>query len=76
MAERGAWVCQSCARRLQLSPGGGPSYASGLGWCGAGQHQTAPGERIVWHRRVMEAARETAASAAPTVRQPEQLSLF
>lgn len=73
----GSWVCEACARRLQLPAGGGPSYASGLGWCGAGQHQTAPGERIVWHGRAMEAARESAASAAPTaVRRAEQLSLF
>lgn len=63
----GAWVCESCASRLQLSPRGGPSYASGLGWCGAGQHRTKPGERIEWHGRVAGTERETATSVAPTV---------
>lgn len=61
----GAWVCEACAKRLQLPPGGGPSYAGGMGWCGAGQHRTGPGERIVWHDRVAEVEVATAVAVAP-----------
>lgn len=73
----GAWVCEPCARRLQLPPGGGPSYGGGTGWCGAGQHRTAAGERLVWHGRVAEIEVERGAgSALPPADQPEQLALF
>lgn len=73
----GAWVCEPCARRLQLRPSGGPSYASGVGWCGAGQHRTGPGDRLVWHDRVANAAPAGASPvAAAPVSQPEQLILL
>lgn len=71
----GAWVCEPCARRLQLPPGGGPSYAGGTGWCGAGQHRTAPGERIVWHGRVAE-GKATAVMVRPAAGLSVQLDLL
>ena len=72
----GAWVCEACARRLQLPRGGGPSYSGGAGWCGAGRHHTAAGERLVWHDRVPEVEVEASATAPAIARKPEQLALF
>lgn len=71
----GAWVCEPCASRLHLPRGGGPSYAGGTGWCGAGKHRTAAGERLVWHDRVT--ANEAAAAVVrPATCQAVQLELL
>ena len=61
----GAWVCDACAGRLGLSPGGGPSYPE-HGWCGAGQHRTGKRQKIVWHSHVPSAPISAAVPQQPT----------